>query len=117
MTNRTQEEIVENIVEVLETYVAPAVAGHGGEVNFSDYNFETGIVMLEMSGACSGCAGSTMTLKMGVEGILSEMIPEVKGVEGFDDPFSQVDPFYTDPFMNGMIDMNYIEEDDLDSNN
>jgi Fe-S cluster biogenesis protein NfuA len=115
MTERTQEEIVKDIVEILENYVAPAVASHGGEVNFSDYN--DGTVILEMSGACSGCAGSTMTLKMGVEGILTEMVPEVQRVEGFDDPFSQVDPFYTDPFMTGMIDMEYIEDRDIDSNN
>ena len=115
MTERTQEEIVKNIVEVLETYVAPAVASHGGEVNFSDYH--DGVAILEMSGACSGCAGSTMTLKMGVEGILTEMVPEVQRVEGFDDPFSQVDPFYTDPFMFHDYGMEDLEDRDIDSNN
>ena len=113
--NRTNEQIITEIKELIQERVKPAVAGHGGNIEFLEFN--DGRLLLELGGACSGCAGSTMTLKMGVEGILSEMIPEVKGVEGFDDPFSQVDPFYTDPFMNGMIDMDYIEEDDLDSNN
>jgi Fe-S cluster biogenesis protein NfuA len=93
MTERTQEQIVEHIQLVLETYVAPAVAGHGGEVNFVEYN--NGKVLLELSGACSGCAGSTMTLKFGVENMLRDMIPEVEEVEGMDDPFSTVDPFYS----------------------
>lgn len=97
MTERTQEEIVAHIRQVLEEYIDPVVAQHGGEVRFS--NYDSGVVMLEMSGACSGCAGSTATLKYGVEAILTQEIPEVVTVEGFDDPFSMVDPFYTDPFM------------------
>lgn len=97
MTERTKEEVVTHIKQVLEEYIDPVVAQHGGQVNFSD--FENGVVILEMSGACSGCAGSTATLKYGVESILVEEVPEVNGVEGFDDPFSMVDPFYTDPFM------------------
>ena len=55
------DQIVETIKETLETYVAPAVAGHGGIVNYVD--FQDGVVTLEMSGACSGCAMSSMTLK------------------------------------------------------
>jgi Fe-S cluster biogenesis protein NfuA len=108
MTERTQEDIVKNIVEVLENYVTPAVAAHGGAVNF--VSFEQGVVLLEMSGACSGCAGSTMTLKYGAEQILTQMVPEVIAVEGFDDPFSEVDPFYTDPF--SMHDWDMINMED-----
>lgn len=105
MTARTQEQIETEIKELLESHVAPAVAAHGGEVNFHSYS--DGVVMLEMSGACSGCAGSTMTLKMGVENLLCSMIEEVNSVEGFDDPLSQIDPFYTqNPF-----DMYDISED------
>lgn len=115
MTERTQEQIVENIVQVLDEYIAPAVAQHGGAVNF--VSFDNGIVLLEMSGACSGCAGSTMTLKYGAEQMLTQMVPEVTAVEGFDDPFSEVDPFYTDPF--GMHDWDLIdlEEEDSDEPN
>lgn len=97
MTKRTDEEIINHIKQVLTEYIDPVVAQHGGQVNFSEY--KNGIVFLEMSGACSGCAGSTMTLKYGAEAILKEQIPEVIEVEGFDDPFSTMDPFYTDPFM------------------
>jgi len=103
MTERTQEQIEQEIKDALETYVAPAVAQHGGFVNFASYN--NGLVLLEMSGACSGCAGSTATLKYGVENLLKEMIPEVEMVEGFDDPLSEVDPFFTQPFYDDAFEM------------
>lgn len=118
MTERTQEQIVDNIKQVLETYIAPAVAGHGGEVNFVEYN--NGRVLLELSGACSGCAGSTMTLKFGVESMLREMVPEVQEVEGMDDPFSTVDPFYTSAppwFYEDQIPMVNEEDFNSDSDN
>jgi Fe-S cluster biogenesis protein NfuA len=97
MTERSQEDIVKNITEVMEQYVTPSVAQHGGQVNF--VSFENGAVLVELSGACSGCAGSTMTLKHGIEQMMTNLIPEVNSVEGIDDPFSTVDPFYmSDPF-------------------
>ena len=97
MTDKnTYDSIVENIKQVLETYVQPAVAGHGGVVNYLDYN--DGVVTLEMSGACSGCAMSSMTLKEGIERTLTGMIPEVTTVVGVDDPNSGVDPYMSDPF-------------------
>jgi len=114
MTERTQEQIEENIKEVLEQYIAPAVAQHGGFVNFTSFN--NGLVLLEMSGACSGCAGSTATLKYGVENILKEMVPEVEMVEGFDDPMSTVDPFFTDTFYNSFDDLSMIDVTDEDNN-
>jgi len=92
MTERSQEEIVAHIKNVLNEYVAPAVAGHGGFVNFNKY--EDGVLLLEMSGSCSGCAMSTATLKYGIENIMTEMVPEVNCVEGFDDPNFN-NPFYT----------------------
>lgn len=115
MTDRSQEEIVKNIVEVLENYVSPAVASHGGEVKF--VSFEQGVVLIELSGACSGCAGSTMTLKYGVEQMLQQMVPEVVAVEGIDDPFSEVDPFYTDPFSMHEWDLVDLQDDTDDANN
>ena len=110
MTERSYEDIVKNITEVMEQYVTPAVAQHGGEVNF--VSFENGVVTVQLSGACSGCAGSTMTLKHGIEQMMSQLIPEVMAVEGIDDPLSTVDPFYmSDPF--GMQRIN-LEDYDID---
>jgi Fe-S cluster biogenesis protein NfuA len=92
MTERTNEEIVSVIKELIEEQVKPAVAGHGGNIEYVSY--DQGHLVLELGGACSGCAGSTMTLKMGVENMLKHFVPEVQTVEAVDDPFSTVDPYY-----------------------
>ncbi len=96
MTERTKEEIVQNIQQILNEYVKPYVDQHGGEVRFVD--FSNGVVMLEMSGACSGCAGSSATLKFGIKNLLTNLIPEVDDVDGFDDPYSNVAPFMMSPY-------------------
>jgi Fe-S cluster biogenesis protein NfuA len=106
MTKRTDEEVIVAIKELIETNVKPAVAGHGGNIEFVAY--ENGHLQLELGGACSGCAGSTMTLKMGVENMLKHFVPEVQTVEAFDDPFSTVDPYY----MDNMWDFEDLEEDE-----
>jgi|SRR6056300_548053 len=94
MIERTPEEVIDHIKEVLEKYVAPGVAQHGGVVNFVRY--DEGSLLLEMSGACSGCAMSTQTLKHGIDNIVRQMVPEVQNIEAMDDPNSMVNPFYTD---------------------
>ena len=68
-------EIVNQIKELLDTRVRPAVAQDGGDITF--HGFDRGIVYLYMQGACSGCPSSTMTLKMGIENLLRHYIPEV----------------------------------------
>ncbi|MDG2355363.1 MAG: NifU family protein [Paracoccaceae bacterium] len=70
--------IVDQIKELLDTRVRPAVAQDGGDITFHGY--EEGIVYLHMQGACAGCPSSTMTLKMGIENLLKHFIPEVKEV-------------------------------------
>jgi len=68
-------EIVNQIKELLDTRVRPAVAQDGGDITF--HGFERGVVYLQMQGACAGCPSSTMTLKMGIENLLRHYIPEV----------------------------------------
>lgn len=69
------------IKAVLEQYVKPAVEMDGGAITFHSFQEETGTVKLLMQGACSGCPSSTMTLKVGIENLLTRMVPEVKTVE------------------------------------
>lgn len=71
-------EIVDQIKELLDTRVRPAVAQDGGDITF--HGFERGIVYLHMQGACAGCPSSTLTLKMGIENLLRHFIPEVTEV-------------------------------------
>ncbi|GAB4262286.1 MAG: NifU family protein [Pararhodobacter sp.] len=70
--------IVEQIKELLDTRVRPAVAQDGGDITF--HGFDRGVVYLHMKGACAGCPSSTMTLKMGIENLLRHYIPEVTEV-------------------------------------
>ena len=77
--DQDEDPIVRRIKQILEENVRPAVAMDGGDVVFE--SFEEGKVLLKLQGACSGCPSSTMTLKMGIEGLLKRMIPEVETVE------------------------------------
>ena len=73
------QEIVDQIKELLDTRVRPAVAGDGGDIVFRGYR--EGIVRLHMQGACSGCPSSRATLKHGIENMLRHYVPEVVAVE------------------------------------
>lgn len=115
MTNRTNEEIITEIKSLLETHVKPAVSSHGGTISFVSY--DQGTLLLELGGACSGCAGSTMTLKMGVENMLKHYVPEVEQVDSLDDPNSTVSPYYTQPFFDMVDRIPTVTEGDNESNN
>ncbi len=67
--------VEQQIRDILETEIRPAVMQDGGDVLLERY--EDGVVYLHMRGACSGCPSSTMTLKMGIESRLRQSIPEV----------------------------------------
>jgi Fe-S cluster biogenesis protein NfuA len=71
--------IEEKIIEVLDSYVKPAVENDGGLILFQ--SFKDGIVTLQLKGSCSGCPSSTLTLKSAVEQLLKRMVPEVKEVQ------------------------------------
>lgn len=74
----SDDPIVNQIKELLDTRVRPAVAQDGGDIIFR--RFENGVVYLHMQGSCSGCPSSTATLKMGIENMLKHYIPEVAEV-------------------------------------
>ena len=65
-------------VEAALAQIRPALQADGGDVELVDV--VEGVVKLKMKGACSGCPMSTMTLKMGIERVLKQQIPEVKEV-------------------------------------
>jgi len=80
---RAHQDIVNEIETILKDKVLPAVAAHNGEIKF--ISFHRNIVRLLLSGSCSGCAMSKITLQRGVENTLKHYIPEVEGVIGVDD--------------------------------
>ena len=69
------EGVSAQIVEILDEYIKPAVAGDGGNIAFRSYDEEHKIVSVVLQGACSGCPSSTATLKNGIETLLKEMLP------------------------------------------
>ncbi|KAI8321937.1 HIRA-interacting protein 5 [Martensiomyces pterosporus] len=78
-------DIVAEIKELLESRVRPSIQEDGGDLDFVSFNEGTGVVKIRLRGACRGCSSSTVTLKHGVEGMLSYYIPEVTGVEDVGD--------------------------------
>ncbi|HZL00947.1 MAG TPA: NifU family protein [Caulobacteraceae bacterium] len=74
-------QIVADIKDLLDSKIRPAVAQDGGDILFSRYEADTGVVWLHMRGACSGCPSSSATLKSGVESMLRHYVPEVTRVE------------------------------------
>lgn len=65
-------------VEAALAEVRPALQADGGGVELID--IKDGVVRVKLTGACGGCPMSTMTLKAGIERILKERVPEIKGV-------------------------------------
>ncbi len=78
-TDKTLEEQVKDIIESIR----PNLQSHGGDIELVSIE-EDKTVKVRLQGACQGCAGAKMTMKMGVERLLKENIPEVKEVIAVD---------------------------------
>jgi Fe-S cluster biogenesis protein NfuA len=72
-------EVIDQIKELIETRVRPAVAQDGGDIVYKGY--KDGHLYLSMHGACSGCPSSSVTLKRGIESLIRHYVPEVESVE------------------------------------
>ena len=72
-------DIIDQIKDLIETRVRPAVAQDGGDIIYRGY--KDGRLYLAMQGACSGCPSSTVTLKRGIESLIRHYVPEVESVE------------------------------------
>lgn len=70
------KEQVQKIID----QIRPNLQADGGDIELVDVT-EDGIVKVKLRGACHGCPGAAMTLKMGVERILKENIPGIQSVE------------------------------------
>jgi len=69
---------VKEKVEAALDAIRPALENDGGGVELVDVS--DGIVKVRLTGACGGCPMSTMTLKMGIERVIKEQVPEIKEV-------------------------------------
>ncbi len=75
----TASDLEQQIVNILDEYIKPAVEMDGGAISF--HSMHEGTVKVTLQGSCSGCPSSTVTLKAGIENLLKRMVPEVQAVE------------------------------------
>jgi Fe-S cluster biogenesis protein NfuA len=76
----SDSELISQIKQVLEEYVKPAVESDGGAISFHSFDESTGQMKVLLQGSCSGCPSSQMTLKQGIESLMTRMVPAVKEV-------------------------------------
>lgn len=76
--DENDSEVVKKIKGILDEYIRPAVEQDGGAIVF--HSFNEGVVKVLLQGSCSGCPSSTVTLKAGIQNLLTRMLPEVKEV-------------------------------------
>jgi Fe-S cluster biogenesis protein NfuA len=72
-------DIIDQIKELIDTRVRPAVAQDGGDIIYKGYR--DGRLFLSMHGACQGCPSSEITLKRGIESLIKHYVPEVESIE------------------------------------
>jgi len=81
--NETAEETragLERQVDSVLDEMRPYIHSHGGEVNVLEVT-EEGIARLQMVGSCNGCPMSMLTMRLGIERLLAEKVPQLKGAE------------------------------------
>jgi Fe-S cluster biogenesis protein NfuA len=80
--DEAEKTFEDKVQEVIDS-IRPALQNHGGDIELVSVDEENN-VSVRLQGACQGCPGAKITMKMGVERILKEKVPEVKGVTAID---------------------------------
>ncbi len=75
------EPEVESVIEIIR----PAIQADGGDIDLIDIDRESGVVTVELTGACVSCPASTVTMKAGIERIMKDRIDWVTAVVQPDD--------------------------------
>jgi Fe-S cluster biogenesis protein NfuA len=88
----TDDELYERVNDLFEQQVNPMVARHGGRVELIDV--QDAVVLLRMGGGCQGCGMASVTLRQGIEGMLTQHIPEVQGIMDITDHTSGTNPYF-----------------------
>lgn len=88
----SDDELYERVNDLFEQQVNPMVARHGGRVELIDV--QESIVLLRMSGGCQGCGMASVTLRQGIEGMMNQYLPEVKGIVDITDHASGNNPYF-----------------------
>ena len=83
MAPETTDGMKTKVAAVID-HLRPLLQADGGDIELVDVNEPTGVVSVRLQGACRGCPGAKMTLKMGVERHLKEKVPGVTEVVALD---------------------------------
>ena len=86
------DALYERVARLFDEQVNPMVARHGGRVELIDV--QDAVVMLRMGGGCQGCGMADVTLRQGIEGMLAQHIPEVRGIVDITDHASGANPYF-----------------------
>lgn len=86
------DTLYERVADLFERQVNPMVARHGGRVELIDV--QDAVVMLRMGGGCQGCGMADVTLRQGIEGMLAQAIPEVRGIVDITDHTTGSNPYF-----------------------
>ena len=70
------QDKVEEVIEIIR----PAIQADGGDINLLDVDEGSGVVTVELTGACVSCPASTVTMKAGIERIMKDRVPGVTAV-------------------------------------
>lgn len=84
--------LAEQVAQVLDQQVNPAIAAHGGHARL--VSEENGVIYLQLGGGCQGCGMAAMTLRQGIERILRDAIPEIVDIVDVTDHQSGENPYY-----------------------
>ena len=88
----SDDALYEQVAKVFEEQVNPMVAQHGGRVELIDV--QDAVVMLRMGGGCQGCGMADVTLRQGIEGMLGQLVPAVRGIVDITDHTSGSNPYF-----------------------
>jgi len=86
------DALYERVADLFERQVNPMVAGHGGRVELIDV--QDAVVMVRMAGGCQGCGMADVTLRQGIEAMLHQEVPEVKGIVDITDHAAGSNPYF-----------------------
>ena len=86
------DALYEQVARVFDEQVNPMVARHGGHVELIDV--QDAVVMLRMGGGCQGCGMADVTLRQGIEGMLAQLVPAVRGIVDITDHTSGANPYF-----------------------
>ena len=86
------EHVRTKVQQVLDEMINPGVASHGGFVELLDVKDDN--VFIRMGGGCQGCGAADVTLKMGIERLIREQVPQVREIFDTTDHASGMNPYY-----------------------